>query len=345
MPFSKHRRALLLSALICGLITQPVDAKCWQDTVCTGPVEPSFPGPWESNIYSPASRTVSPVRILDASNNVLSTYPGTAQLESNGSLLVFDFGKEVGGIVTVTYTASGEGSLGLAFTEARNFTGYVSDESNGGSGPDGAMYTNITSSSGNYTMPLEKLRGGFRYLSLFALTDTSISINISAIELEISFQPAWSNLRAYSGYFDSSDTLLNRIWYACAYTVQTNTVPPNTGREWPAPAEGWLNDAILGTGASVIVDGAKRDRSVWAGDLGISIPSVLVSIGDLDAVRNALDVQYANQVGEPFTFYQYRKLLGEFVPNSIGRLQARASSQRSVHLLLSMAQIRTTWQQ
>lgn len=308
MSFSKHRRAFFLSALICGLITQPVEAKCWQDTACTGPSEPSFPGPWESNIYSPASRTVSPVRILDSSNDFQSTYPGPARLESNGSLLVFDFGQEVGGIVTVTYTASGEGSLGLAFTESRNFTGYVSDESNGGGGPDGALYASITSNMGSYTMPLEKLRGGFRYLSLFALTDTSVSINISAVELEISFQPAWSNLRAYSGYFDSSDSLLNRIWYACAYTVQTNTVPPNTGREWPAPPEGWLNDAILGAGASVIVDGAKRDRSVWAGDLGISIPSVLVSIGDLDAVRNALNVQYVNQVCKPFTFYRVKNI-------------------------------------
>lgn len=247
-------------------------------------------------MYSPASRTVSPVNILDASTAVLSAYPGPAQLSGNGSLLIFDFGKEVGGLVTVTYTATGEGSLGLAFTEAKNFTGYVSDESNGGGGSDGALFADITSTNGSYTMPLEKLRGGFRYLSLFALTDSNVSIDINSIELEISFQPTWSNLRAYAGYFDSSDKLLNRIWYACAYTVQTNTVPPSTGRSWPPPATGWLNNAVLGAGDSVLVDGAKRDRSVWAGDLGISIPSTLVSTGDLDTVKNALNVQYANQV-------------------------------------------------
>ena len=294
----------MLPALLCGSrIVQVVQAGCWQNTTCTGPLEPSFAGPWESNMYSPASRTVSPVRVLDASNTFQSAYPGPAQVTGNGSLLVFDFGQEVGGIVTINYTASGEGSLGLAFTEARNFTGYMSDESNGGGGPDGALYASITSTRGSYTMPLDKLRGGFRYLSLFALSNTSITIDINTIELEISFQPAWSNLRAYAGYFDSSDQLLNRIWYACAYTVQTNTVPPNTGRAWPAPTEGWLNDALLGTGASVIVDGAKRDRAVWAGDLGISIPSALISTGDLDTVKNALDVQYANQVRGLFTSY------------------------------------------
>ena len=297
MPAFMHAKTFLLPVLLCLSVTLEVaEAGCWQNTTCTGPLAASFPGPWESNMYSPASRTVSPVRILDASTAFQSGYPGPAQLNGNGSLLIFDFGQEVGGIVTVTYTASGEGSLGLAFTEAKNFTGYVSDESNGGGGPDSSLHANITSAEGSYTMPLEKLRGGFRYLSLFTLTNTNISVDISSIELEISFQPTWSNLRAYAGYFDSSDQLLNRVWYACAYTVQANTVPPNTGRAWPPPAEGWLNNAVLGAGDSVLVDGAKRDRSVWAGDLGISIPSVLVSTGDLDTVRNALNVQYTNQV-------------------------------------------------
>lgn len=288
---------MLYSLLHAVFVLKVMAAGCWRNTTCTGPSEASFRGPWESNMFSPASRTVAPVRILDANNHPLSTYPSFAQLKGNGSLLIFDFGQEVGGIVTVTYTASGEGYLGLAFSEAKNFTGYVSDESNGGSGPDGALLANITSGKGTYTMPLEKLRGGFRYLSLFVLSNSStISADINAIELEISFQPTWPNLRAYAGYFHSSDQLLNRIWYACAYTIQTNSVPADTGRAWPPPAQGWINDAVLGNGETVIVDGAKRDRAVWGGDLGISIPSTLVSTGDVDSVRNALDVQYANQV-------------------------------------------------
>jgi len=45
----------------------------------------------------------------------------------------------------------------------------------------------------------------------------------------------------------------------------------------------------------VIVDGAKRDRAVWPGDLGIAVPSTFVSIGDLEAVKNALQVMYDDQ--------------------------------------------------
>lgn len=282
------------------LASHALASQCWQNSTCTGPAGPSFPGMWESNMFSPTSRTVSPVRILDANDRYLSSYPGPANLNGNGSLLVFDFGQEVGGIVTVEYAASGEGSLGLAFTEAKNFTGYMSDESNGGSGPDGALYANISFPSFTnaiYSMPLDKLRGGFRYLSLFALSNnTKINVEINKIELEISFQPTWQNLRAYGGYFDSSDQLLNRIWYASAYTVQLSTVPSITGRVWPPPAEGWNNNAVLGSAEEVIVDGAKRDRAVWSGDLGISIPSVLISTGDLDAAQSALNVQYINQV-------------------------------------------------
>lgn len=147
-------------------------------------------------------------------------------------------------------------------------------------------------------MPDEKLRGGFRYLTLFLLTNstTGPGIEIGGINLEISFQPTWSNLRAYSGYFHSSDELLNRIWYAGAYTLQTNAVPVDTGRAWPGVSAGWANNGTLSNGSTVIVDGAKRDRAVWPGDMGVAVPAAFVSIGDLESVKNALQVMYDYQV-------------------------------------------------
>ena len=204
----------------------------------------------------------------------------------------------MGGIVTVKYISSGTGVLGLAFTEARNWTGTNSDESNGGSGPDGALYANLTATShASYTMPLDKLRGGFRYLTLFIIGNSNLTVDIQSVSLEISFQPSWSNLRAYGGYFYSNDDLLNRIWYAGAYTMQMTAIPPDTGREWGPPASGWENDANVGTnGSSVLVDGAKRDRAVWAGDLGIAVRSALVGTGDFESVKNSLGIQYTYQV-------------------------------------------------
>lgn len=148
-------------------------------------------------------------------------------------------------------------------------------------------------------MPDDKLRGGFRYLTLFAETTGTISLDILDITLEIAFQPTWSNLRAYKGYFSCNDDLLNRIWYAGAYTLQTNAIPPSTGRHFPVVNSGWLNDANLSLGTSgrtIYVDGSKRDRTVWAGDLLIGIPSILVSTGDWEGARDTLQVLYDGQV-------------------------------------------------
>ena len=65
-------------------------------------------------------------------------------MTGNGSALVFDFGVEVGGIVSLAYSASGAGALGLAFTEASTWIGEWPDSSNEGfKGPDGAIYGDI----------------------------------------------------------------------------------------------------------------------------------------------------------------------------------------------------------
>lgn len=214
--------------------------------------------------------------------------------------------------MSVDYTTTGgSGRLGLAFTEAKNWIGLASDSSNGAFGSsnaslrgnfdqscdDGAIYSSF-SGVGNhsYTMDLPHLRGGFRYLTLFLLTnDTDTELDIGDVTCEIGFQPTWSNLRAYQGYFHSDDEELNKIWYSGAYTLQTNNVPINTGRWIPALTQGWANNGTLSNGSTVIVDGAKRDRAVWPGDMGIAVPSTFVSTGDLDSVMNALQTMYAHQ--------------------------------------------------
>lgn len=272
---------------------------CWRNTTCSTITEAAFSGVWDENIFAPESRLVSPDSILSASDGeIISSWNGSATLASNGSQLVFDFGKEVGGLVHLTFTVSGNnsGAVGLAFTEAKNWIGEWSDSSNGEFvGPDGAIYANFTGPGEiEYVMPDEGLRGGFRYLTLFLVANAA-SVDLSSIELEIGFQPTWSNLKAYQGYFHSSDSLLNSIWYSGAYTLQTNAVPVNFGRWVPFLHTGWANNGTLGPGDTIIVDGAKRDRAVWPGDMGVAVPSTFVSIGDLDSVKNALQTMYNNQ--------------------------------------------------
>ncbi|KAF2398719.1 Six-hairpin glycosidase [Trichodelitschia bisporula] len=272
--------------------------RCWRQLTCTGPSAPSFPGPWDVQNFAPASRTLQPKRILSLpAGALLSQYPGPAPLSRNGSALVFDFGLLVGGLITLTYTSTGPGRIGLAFSEARDYIGEWSDASNGRfRGPDGAVYGTVNGGGrGRYVMPDWALRGGFRYLTVFWTTGAGARLEVQDVELEIAFQPTWADLRAYQGYFHCSDRMLNRIWYAGAYTLQTNAVPTNTGRMVPMLNRGWANNATLGPGDSIIVDGAKRDRAVWPGDMGVAVPASFVSTGDLESVRNALQVMFDYQ--------------------------------------------------
>ncbi len=248
--------------------------------------------------YSPTSRTVRPVAVHSTSgtvqnpNNVLS---GTATLlQGTNSYIVLDFGKEVGGIVTLHFSAASDAGqqVGLAFSESSQYVGTASDASNGGSGADGAIYGAAVAGT-NYTMPAAKLRGGFRYLTVFM--STSGWVHLDNVSLAISFAPGKANPAAYSNYFYSNDALLNQIWYAGAYTVQTNTIDPAQGRVWGPPASGWNNNAIVGVGSSVLSDGAKRDRTVWPGDMGISVPTQYVSTNDLVSTKNSLTTMYNAQ--------------------------------------------------
>lgn len=72
----------------------------------------------------------------------------------------------------------------------------------------------------------------------------------------------------------------------------------------PFLTTGWANNATLGPGDTIIVDGAKRDRAVWPGDMGIAVPSTFVSTGEMESESNALQVMYNYQV-RPVVFFIY----------------------------------------
>jgi hypothetical protein len=187
----------------------------------------------------------------------------------------------------------------LSFCESSEYIGPSSDGSSGRTYPDAAYYQTegalsvTVPSSSTYVMPTDKLRGGFRYMSIYL--DTAGWVEVTGVSLHFTAAPTMSVLNQYPNYFYSNDDLLNRIWYAGAYTIQMNTIDPTQGRAWPAPTSGWDDGATIGDGGSVLVDGAKRDRTVWPGDLGVSVATAFVSTGDLTSTMNSLNVLYAGQ--------------------------------------------------
>ncbi|MGW7257658.1 alpha-L-rhamnosidase-related protein [Streptomyces sp. NPDC054834] len=251
--------------------------------------------------YSPTSRTVKPTAVYRTSGsvanpqNVLSGQ--STRISGSQSAITLDFGKEVGGVTTLSFASVSDSGqrVGLAFSESSRYVGNNSDRSSGRDGEDGALYA-TASANGSYTVPTAQLRGGFRYLTVFL--DTSGWVDLKGVSLGFTAAPGKTDPADYANYFSSSDDLLNRIWYAGAYTVQLNTIASNQGRAWPPPASAWDNSATVGVGESVLVDGAKRDRTVWPGDMGIAVPTQYAYSGDLTSTRNALTTMYDAQSAE-----------------------------------------------
>ncbi len=93
----------------------------------------------------------------------------------------------------------------------------------------------------------------FRYL----LSDVG---NIDDIQCDAIFYPV-----QYRGAFACSDSLLTRIWMNSAYTLRL-----------------CMHDFLM--------DGVKRDRLPWAGDLAMSMMANAYSFGDAEIVRRSLTV-------------------------------------------------------
>jgi hypothetical protein len=276
-------------------------------TSATAPTAATVPRPGhralaQTDNYAPATRTLAPVAIEGTSGTVSSPQNvltgASTRISGANSYVVLDFGKEVGGIVTLSFAgASGSGQqVGLAFSESSLYVGENSDLSSGaafsGTGTDGAIYTTVNGAS-TYPMPADKLRGGFRYLTVFL--NSSGWVDLDGVSLNFTAVPDMADPQNYPNYFSSNDALLNQIWYAGAYTVQLDSIDPNQGRVWPAPSTGWENNGNVGVGTSVLTDGAKRDRSVWPGDMGVSLPTEYVSTNDLASARNSLTTIYQHQ--------------------------------------------------
>ena len=228
------------------------------------PTWPANPN-WQSLVPAPASGTVRPVSVVRTHGSV--TNPGALTGQSGGSttltvpsggspaIVVLDFGKEVGGNPFVTVSSAGSATLGVATSEALPF---LTRGTNG-------LYSNDNGSSISFSVTGPRtytggLRGGFRFAAVQlsspgTLTLTAAGLNFAAFR---------ATPDKYQGFFISSDEALNRIWYAGAYTAQLDMVPAGVASCFRVP---------------VIFDGAKRDRAIWSGDLMITDPVALLSIG------------------------------------------------------------------
>jgi len=142
----------------------------------------------------------------------------------------------------------------------------------------GQINFNNISSPNTYT---GGLRGGFRYEAIELRTPGMVELSGAGLN----FMAYRATPTEYEGWFVSSDDQLNRMWYAGTYTAQMDMVPVGVASCFTKP---------------VIFDGAKRDRAIWSGDLMVSDPVALLSLGSNAApyvtgsVDAFMDIQAGN---------------------------------------------------
>ncbi|KAF7333480.1 Glycoside hydrolase family 78 protein [Mycena venus] len=269
-------------------------------------------GPWDAFNYAPASKIVKPLSVRTVSGDVrgaqglVQSSQGQATFTGNSSFVVLDWGKEVGGILSMTINdATPRSQFSFSFTESAEFISPNQSDDSCHSvateNSDGVQSFRAPLIKGLLTQTIGQQRGGFRFLTI--VSNHADPLTISNISLAITFMPHWDDLRAYPGYFFAPDPsfhdkdFLTKLWYAGAYTVQTNTIDSHQARQQPcSPLGGWANNASGGpVDGPILVDGAKRDRNIWPGDCGISTHTELVSLNDLLPTKNSLTVMFSTQ--------------------------------------------------
>ncbi|MFC0552638.1 alpha-L-rhamnosidase C-terminal domain-containing protein [Planotetraspora thailandica] len=164
-----------------------------------------------------------------------------------------------------TRTVTAVGTAGTAGTGITFSPGLTSAHAAGTTVTGIGTYANDNGSQINFSITTPQtytggLRGGFRFASIALTTPGTVTLTAAGVN----FKAYRASPDKYQGYFISSDDQLNKIWYAGAYTAQMDMVPTGVASCFNVP---------------VIFDGAKRDRAIWSGDLMITNPVAMLSIG------------------------------------------------------------------
>lgn len=174
-----------------------------------------------------------------------------------GARLVIDLGVLAGGYVELGIRRASGAPIRASYAEARQYLGPAGDAD---PDPDGFFYGGRSLGTdddpdgradvyapprGSTVLRSPGPRGSQRYVAI--TLDGPGSLALDFVRVRQTTFPG-----AYDGHFLSSDPVLNRAWYASAYGLDLSTARGRrtaVGRPW------------------VVMDGPKRDRTVYAGDV------------------------------------------------------------------------------
>ncbi len=208
--------------------------------IVTAALQPaSVPSVAAATLIEPQSVQILHHGVEDA-RGVLAGGGGAATIHG-GAEFVVDMGADVGGTVEVDVDSARGGPLELSYSEGRRYLIPGGDLAGAHSigrvhGPDRSF--DLVADAGVFHSP--RIRGGERYV-LVRLPRGRFVVDSIAI------RPSYL-VDELSGRFESSSQLLDRIWTASVGTLALDTTRARDG-------------------SFLLLDGAKRDRLVWSGDL------------------------------------------------------------------------------
>ncbi|KAE8327042.1 Six-hairpin glycosidase [Aspergillus sergii] len=269
-----------------------------------GAVEYASATQFSEYILAPNNRSVTPPTLYAVRGDVKNPKALCTNVHSSEGVvfaantsITLDFGKNIAGTVQfdVRALSNDDGAdeyLGFTFTESSEFISPYYGDSASHSNFDSPLWFRIPA-KGNYAADMTHQRGGFRYMSIWH--NSTGSITLGDLSVNFTASPEMESPHKYDGWFNSDSEKLNRVWYAGAYTNQLCSIDPNYGYSLAAQGANWNVVGKIANGTSALVDGAKRDRMVWPGDVVISAPSIFVSTNSLDGIKNAIDTLFLLQ--------------------------------------------------
>jgi alpha-L-rhamnosidase len=223
---------------------------------------------WRRGILDVAGPYVRPVSVAVEGDRAAVGDPEGLLREGGGATtltttaagstrLVVDLGLLASGHVELGVRRAAGARIRMSYAEGRQYLGTDGDAD---TDPDGFFYRGATLGTDDdpdgrsdvfdppadaMTLTSPGIRGSQRYIAI-----TLDGAGSAAVDFVRVHQTNYTG--AYDGHFLSSDTTLNQAWYASAYALDLSTTRDTRTN----PRARW-----------VTVDGPKRDRVVYAGDL------------------------------------------------------------------------------
>jgi hypothetical protein len=304
--------------------------------------------PYSQYILAPSQRIITPVSVYNINGTVDNadalTSSGTGEVTfAANSNITYDHGKNIGGLASFTVSnvsQSGTGEfIGISFTESTLWISSNGSDATANVAIDETIWFGITG-PGTYTLDPQYSRGGFRYLNLYH--NSSGTVTLSNLTTYLTGAPSLQN---YTGYFHADDDeKLTRVWYASAYTDQLCTIPADAGNSLVDIAATssdiptyWWSNSTLTNGSYALVDGAKRDKLIWPGDFGISVPAIFLSTNEIDPIKVSIEQLFAQQNATSGQMpYAAAPIVVEPLDSEVTALATTFSFTYGLHGLLSL---------